>query len=50
MSENKAVLVINAIVNPTHMADLPTYLTAVMQIFGQHQKVLGVPVESRVVK
>ena len=36
MSENKAVLIISAIVNKAHMADVPAYLGSVMQIFGQN--------------
>lgn len=37
MSENKAVLVINAIVNKENMAEVPGYLGQVMQIFGKNQ-------------
>ena len=36
MSENKAVLAINAIVNKEYMAELPDYLANVMQVFGKN--------------
>ncbi|MEO9802667.1 MAG: DUF1330 domain-containing protein [Reichenbachiella sp.] len=36
MSQENAVLVINAIVNKANMAEVPEYLGSVMKIFGQH--------------
>ena len=36
MSQENAVLVINAIVNKSSMAEVPEYLGNVMKIFGQH--------------
>lgn len=36
MSENKPVLVINAIVNKENMAELQGYLSNVIQIFGKN--------------
>ena len=36
MSESKAVLIINAIVNKEHMDELPGYLASVMQVFGKN--------------
>ncbi|MFY0690055.1 MAG: DUF1330 domain-containing protein [Cyclobacteriaceae bacterium] len=36
MSQENAVLVINAIVNKSNMEEVPEYLGSVMKIFGQH--------------
>jgi uncharacterized protein (DUF1330 family) len=41
MTEDKAILVITAIINKENMGDLPTYLAAVGPIFGKNG---GVPV------
>lgn len=36
MTDNKALLVINAIVNKENIAEMPTYLGSVMPIFAQN--------------
>ena len=36
MTNNNAILVINAIVNKENMAELPTYLEGIKQVFGKY--------------
>jgi uncharacterized protein (DUF1330 family) len=36
MTEDKAILVINAIVNKENMADVKTYLGSIMPVFGKN--------------